>query len=201
MLSAAGGLESALRSVWEGMCLLGQAQSGEPYRLIGAAVALPSDLAPAEKMGLPLIGLHAPIHGYEEQLASRVDHCMAKLKPGRIFGRCNWFVTPSCALHWRADHPASEAFAGITADNAGARLFVRCERQTLRRLPQTSAILFTIGVYVTALTKLTPDNSARLVQALANLPAPEEKRRGDAHFAPALHNWVARHDHQIRRKN
>lgn len=190
MLGAAGGLEGAARSAWEDMCLLDQRKDDEPYRLIGAAVAFPSEWAPADKLGLPLAALHAPIHGYEEQLARGVDHFMAKLKPGRIFGRCNWFVAPTCALHWRADRPASDAFAGITAANAGERLFVRCERQTLRRLPHTGAILFTIGIYVAPLASLTPDNATRLAQALGTLPPAEAQRRGVAHFAPALQQWV-----------
>ncbi len=190
MLGVSGGLADAARAAWEDMCLL-EAQPGEEiYRLIGAAVAFPTDWNPADKLGLGLSALHAPIHGYEEQLASGVDHFMAKLKPGRIFGRCNWFVAPTIALRWRDARPACEAFAGVSAQNAGARLFVRCERQTLRRLPQTGAILFTIGVYVSPLEKLSARNAAWLAQALATIPPAEAQRRGAEYFARALANWV-----------
>lgn len=190
MLGTAGGLENAARSAWEDMCLLSQTSSEDPYRLIGAAVAFPTDWSPADKLGLPLTALHAPIHGYARQLASGVDHFMAKLKPGPIFGRCNWFIAPTGALRWREDRPASEVFAGVTGENAGERLFVRCERQTLRRLPQTGAILFTIGVYISVLAKLTPANAARLAEAATAIPEAEAQRRGTAHFAPALQSWV-----------
>ena len=112
----------------------------------------------------------APIQGYAEQLSSGVDHFMAKLKPGKIFGRCNWFVAPTPALRWIDTEPQSVTFAGVTAENAGERLCVRSERQTLRRLPQTGAIVFTIGVYVEPLAALSPDNLARLVEAVATIP-------------------------------
>ncbi|MEL6878624.1 MAG: heme-dependent oxidative N-demethylase subunit alpha family protein, partial [Pseudomonadota bacterium] len=84
MLAVDGALPEAAKSTHEDMCLLTRFDSEEAYRLIGAAVAWPSDWRPADKLGLPLRALHAPIAGYKEQLASGVDHFMAKLKPGPI---------------------------------------------------------------------------------------------------------------------
>ena len=185
MLGTSGGIGAAARAAWEDMCLLLPDASGV-YRLAAAAVASPTDWHPADKLGLPLIALHAPIHGYAEQLASGVDHFMAQLKPGPVFGRCNWFVAPTDALRWIADEAPEVAFAHVTAENAGETLFVRCERQTLRKLPQTGAILFTIGVFVTPLGQLSPGNVARLAQALRTIPVAEAERRGAAHFAPQV---------------
>lgn len=191
MLGASGGLEMAARSIWEDLCLLAADEDGEPYRLIGAAVAFPTDWHPADKLGQPLIGLHRPIHGYADQLASGVDHFMAKLKPGRIFGRCNWFVSPTSAKRWIDTEPPAQTFAHVTPENAGETLFVRSERQTLRRLPVSGAIVFTIGVYVTALGRLSPGNIARIANALATIPPHEAERRGAAYFAPQLQAFAA----------
>ena len=192
MLGVQGGLEGAARSVWEDICLLAPDKAVEPYRLIGAAVAFPTDWHPADKLGQPLIGLHKPIHGYADQLASGVDHFMAKLKPGRIFGRCNWFISPTAAMRWIDTEPAAQTFAHVSPKNAGETLFVRSERQTLRRLPETGAIVFTIGVYVTALGNLLPANIARMAEALATIPPEEAERRGAAYFAPQLQAFAAR---------
>lgn len=191
LLGAAGGLEGAARAAWEDMCLLARREGEDIYRLIGAAVAFPTDWHPADKIGLPLVALHKPISGYKEQLASGVDHFMAQLRPGAIFGRSNWFVAPTPAWRWIDDAPPSVTFAGLTEGNAGERLFVRCERQTLRRLPQTGAIVFTIGVHVAPLASLAPANLARLAGALATLPEAEAERRGARHFAPALQAYAA----------
>ncbi|QZH75019.1 MAG: DUF3445 domain-containing protein [Erythrobacter sp.] len=185
MVGTSGGLEGAARAMWEDMCLLAPDSEGV-YRLIGAAVAFPTDWHPADKLGLPLIGLHKPIHGYADQLASGVDHFMAKLQPGRIFGRCNWFVSPTDALRWIETDPPEVSFAHVTAQNAGEALFVRSERQTLRRLPQTGVIVFTIGVYVTALGHLAPANLDRMAEALQTIPRQEAERRGSPHFASQL---------------
>ena len=185
ILGLAGGLAEAAKAHHEDMCLLRLFPGEEQYRLVGAAVAWPSDWAPADKMGLPLRALHAPIQGYEEQLASGVDHFMAKLKPGAIYGRANWFIAATDARRWVAQ-PPEIAFVGVTPGNAGERLFVRSERQTLRRLPETGAILFTIGIYVSPLGELSRQNVGMLAGAIASLLAGEGDRRGAGAYADAL---------------
>jgi hypothetical protein len=136
--------------------------------------------------------MHQPIDNYAEQLATPVDRFMAKLKPDAIYGRCNWFVAPTDALRWVGE-PPEQAFARVTPENAGETLYVRSERQTLRRLPQTQAILFTIGVHVAPLGSLSRENIAFMAEALATIPANEARRRGAAHFAPQLQAYAARH--------
>ncbi|WP_226698788.1 heme-dependent oxidative N-demethylase family protein [Qipengyuania gaetbuli] len=185
MLGLSGGLAEAARAHHEDMCLLTLREGDDQYRLVGAAVAWPSDWTPADKLGLPLRALHAPIQGYEEQLASGVDHFMAKLKAGAIYGRCNWFIAATGERRWVAEPPA-QAFAHVTPDNAAETLFVRSERQTLRRLPETGAILFTIGIYVSPLGELSRDNVERLAGAMRTLLDGEGDRRGAGAYAEAL---------------
>ena len=190
---ANGGLEGAARSAWEDMCLLARRPGEAAYRLVGAAVAFPTDWRIADKLGHPMIALHTPIHGYAEQLGSPVDQFMAKLKPGKIYGRCNWFVSPTSDLRWIAEGPPEQEFAHVTPENAGETLFVRSERQTLRKLPESGAIVFTIGIYRTALGMLSPANVARMAESLATIPDPEAKRRGAPYFAPQLQAYAERH--------
>lgn len=186
MLGACGALPQAALAAHEDMCLLTRAPEEDVYRLVGAAVAWPTDWHPSDKIGLPLRALHTPIAGYEEQLATGVDRFMNTLKAGPIYGRCNWFIAPTGARRWIADTPSDEAFAHVTAENAGEALFVRSERQTLRRLPQTGAILFTIGVYVEPLASIAETGVAKLAKAVEYLIDGEDGRRGSASYADAL---------------
>nr|WP_255536249.1 DUF3445 domain-containing protein [Pacificimonas pallii] len=194
MLGLSGGLPEAARAHHEDMCLLTLREGEDQYRLVGTAVAWPSDWTPADKMGLPLRALHAPIQGYEDQLASGVDHFMAKLKPGAIYGRCNWFIAATRARRWVAP-PPEIAFAHVTPDNAGETLFVRSERQTLRRMPETGAIVFTIGVYVEQLGALSRTNIDRLVHAVTQLVQGEGDRRGAPAYASALARFAGMREH------
>lgn len=193
MLGVAGKLPEAAVAAHEDMCLLAKRNNEEVYRLIGAAIAWPSDWRPRDKIGLPLRALHAPIEGYEVQLATGVDRFMATLRAGDIFGRANWFIAPTGADRWMADRPAKEAFAHVSPGNAGETLFVRSERQTLRRLPQTGAILFTIGIYVAPLGSLSPANIAMLGRAVENLVSGEGDRRGATSYASSLIAYARGH--------
>jgi hypothetical protein len=186
MQGVEGALPEAALACHEDLCLLTRAEGEEVYRLIGAAVAWPSDWHPAQKIGLPLRALHAPIAGYEEQLATGVDRFMETLRPGPIYGRCNWFIAATPERRWLPDRPPAEAFAHVTPENAGETLFVRSERQTLRRLPRTQAILFTIGIYVEPLGKLSPTNIAMLGRAVQTLVSGEGDRRGAPAYAASL---------------
>ncbi|WP_284125166.1 heme-dependent oxidative N-demethylase family protein [Parerythrobacter aestuarii] len=195
MLGLSGGLPEAARAHWEDMCLLTRQPDEDFYRLIGAAVGFPTDWRVEDKMGLPLAAMHAPIHGYAEQLATGVDRFMAKLKPGALYGRSNWFVVDSGNLcHLPGER---ELFAGVTAANAGERLFARCERQTLRRLPRTGAILFTIGVYVEPLGKLRGDSVQWLAEAVKAIPPGERERRGIGAYLPALIGYANRRREEL----
>ncbi len=191
MLGQSGELPEAARAHHEDMCLLTRADGEDQYRLIGAAVAWPTDWHPSDKIGLPLRALHAPIAGYEEQLATGVDRFMDTLKPGAIYGRCNWFIAPTGQPRWIADTLPEQAFAHVTRENAGEVLFVRSERQTLRRLPQTGAIVFTIGVYVKPLRTLSAPNIAMLAGAVQTLLSGEGDRRGAPVYARALIAYAA----------
>jgi len=57
---------------------------------------------------------------------------------------------------------------------------------TIDRLPQTGAILFTIGIYVEPLGSLAPENVAMLVRAVGNLVEGEGDRRGAPNYADAM---------------
>ena len=191
MLGVSGGIEAAARAHWEDMCLMVRRAGEDVYRLAAAAVAFPTDWRPADKMGLPLAAMHAPIDGYEEQLSTGVDRFMAKLKAGRIYGRSNWFVVPDGGLrHLPAED--DPGFEGVTTETAGVRLFVRCERQTLRRLPETGAILFTIGVHLEPVGNAGLAGTEKLVAAVASLPEGERRRRGADQFEAALRGYAAK---------
>ncbi len=63
----------------------------------------------------------------------------------------------------------------VTLDNAPDQLILRCERQTLTRLPKTGGVLFTIRTYSRTLRQVLcrpdgPQLAGRLAQASAALP-------------------------------
>lgn len=185
------GLEAAARAHWEDFCLLTPSERGEGYRLAGGALGFPTDWRLEDKLGLALTAVHAPIHGYAEQLAQGVDSFMEGLSADAIFGRANWFVIETADWRYLPSMPAHERFAHVTVENAGETLFVRCERQTLRRLPETGAIVFTIGIHVSPLGELSDANVARIAASVAAIPGGERERRSAPFYAEALAQYAA----------
>lgn len=179
-------LDLAGRLVQEDLCLLEAA--GESYRLIGATLCSPAGWRLAEKIGRPLAAIHAPVPGYGEALARPVDRFFAHLKPGKIAWRLNWGVLDDPAPF----QPAAGPSRAITAEKAGERLWLRVERQTVRRLNATGAVVFTIRTHITPLAAAirTPADAADLAAAIRAMPEAIRHYKRIAPFAPAVLAWL-----------
>ena len=180
-------LDVAGRLVAEDLCLL-QA-SDEGYRLIGASLCFPNRWQLEEKIGQPLDSIHAPVPGFAPALQRPVAHFFAALKPGRILARVNWGIADDPTLF----QPVSRnADAAITAENAATALYLRVERQTLRRLPQSEAVLFTIRTEITPLDRViaTRDDAIDLAGAVRDMSPEMLRYKHLTAVLPALLAWL-----------
>ncbi|MFZ4689947.1 MAG: heme-dependent oxidative N-demethylase subunit alpha family protein [Polymorphobacter sp.] len=179
-----GDLRAAALAAYEDLLVL--LPMGDAHVLAAGALAFPTDWHLAAKIGRPLAAIHAPIPTYQARLSAGVDHVFATLAPGRLLIRSNWNVLESDCLRYLPDRPALARFGHVNAANAGETLFVRVERQVLRRLPQSGAALFSIGIYVEPLAALPRDLQADLAAAVWRVPEDEARRRGTPAYRDAL---------------
>ncbi|MCJ2183037.1 DUF3445 domain-containing protein [Novosphingobium sp. 1949] len=186
ILGVSGGLDACTRAMWEDLCLLVQEAPGAPFRLAAGAVAFPTDWHLPEKMGQGVGAIHTPIQGYAEALEAGVERFLDGLQSFNLFGRTNAFVVASDALRYLPKDSVEARFAHVTPENAGETLYVRCEREVLRRLPRSRAIVFTIGIYRTALGRLGDDAVARIARSVAGFGGLELERRGAPQYGAAL---------------
>lgn len=157
-------LDAAARLVQEDLCLV----SGAGHLLVAAAVAFPSHWRIADKIGLPIAVVHAPVHHYDEELRSRVDTFLGRLAPGRLMIRRNLSIHDHPDL-FRPEPPETfETFTGGLED-----LWLRSERQTLVRLTDHDAVLFTIKTQLAPMAVLAgrPDLATALAARLRPLHA------------------------------
>jgi len=180
-------LDLAGRLVAEDLCLL-QAND-EGYRLIAASLCFPNRWHLEEKIGRPLDFIHAPVPGYAPALERPVTHFFAALKPGRILARVNWGIADDPA---RFQPVGRQADAAVTAANAGSVLYLRLERQTLRRLPQSGAVLFTIATEITPLDRViaTRDDANDLAGAIRDMSPAMLRYKHLTAAAPVLLAWL-----------
>ena len=137
------------------------------WHLVAGYVAFPSAWSLPEKAGLPMEGVHAHVPGFEggTRNATMINRIFDNLQPDLPAVRMNWSIYPSGDLFWPPERGARAEKAGFTAPTN----FIRVERQTLRRLPKTGGIVFTIRIYADplALLKALPDGG-QTARALAS---------------------------------
>lgn len=137
LVSGSSTLEDAALSVQEDLCVL--VHRDGRWRLDAGVVCFPSMWRLSDKIGLPLADVHGPVPAYSSELADRVDRFLDRLRVDRPVWRRNWFIHHFPELHQPEPPPPPRAAVDVPGG-----LWLRSERQTLRRLPQTGAILFTI---------------------------------------------------------
>ncbi len=163
-------LEVAGRLVQEDLCLLRLAPEGPV--LDAAVLCFPSRWSLAEKLGQRLAMIHTRVPFYADRLAKPVDRLMPNLRDGKLVVRLNWGMTDDPALYAESRKFRRELNPDVTTQNAGAKLWLRVERQTLRLLPQSGAVLFGIRTHLYTVDRLAADRqvAADLAAAVRGLP-------------------------------
>lgn len=122
--------------------------------LVAACVCFPASWTLAQKIGRPMLDMHAPVARYDAGMGARVERVMANLKAGEPVWRANFMRYNDPALYQPRPEGVSRGY-----DPAGPT-YMRVERQTLTRLPDTGAVVFTIHTYLAPWDALTPDQQA-----------------------------------------
>ncbi len=138
-------LYAAARAVPDDLILM--EKTGGAWRLTALSLSAGTFFTASEVIGRALAELHAPVPGFGERFLTRVTRIFDALQPGSIVERRNWTVTLGGDL-FAPDGPSVRArLPVIDPATAGEALFVRVERQTLRRLPETGGLVFTIRIW------------------------------------------------------
>lgn len=132
----------------EDCCIL--EHDGNGWVLTAACVCFPSRWTLTEKIGRDLMAIHAPVPSYVTLLSAPVEGFFDRLKPDQPKWRLNWTILDTSELHLPTGsaHRRKELL-----DDLGDLTF-RVERQTLRRMENTGAVVFTIRNYTTPLSTL-----------------------------------------------
>jgi hypothetical protein len=162
-------IDAAARVVQEDLCLM--VNDGDSWVLGAASVCFPSRWDLAGKLGQDLAGIHQSVPGYAEALGQPTETFFDRLRPERPVWRLNWTLIDHPALHQpdpatRIPGPPTDR----TAPGERPGLWLRVERQTLRRLEHTDAVIFTIRTYVSALEDHIQRHPKVVPALLATLP-------------------------------
>ena len=138
-------LVEAARHISDDLCLM-EKHAGQ-WVLTAASLCAPSYFSAFEVVGKALSGLHAPVPGFNDNLHDRVARIFDHITADQVLERRNWTLLNSDALFTPDPAPIRALIPDIVPEGAADALFVRSERQTIRRLPRTGGVLFTIRIH------------------------------------------------------
>jgi hypothetical protein len=179
------------RRVVDDLCLLDRApgaEGPEAERLVvvAGAVAHPNRWRLADKLGRSMAGVHGPVPGYPGRLADQVERVLGSLRPDRALERRSWALLDDPTLH----QPV--ATAGVPDRFEPTGLWLRVERQALRRLPASGAVTFAIRTRQWRVDRLAdhPEQAAGLAASLRSTPDDLAAYKGVAAIRAPLLAWL-----------
>ncbi|GAA5966359.1 hypothetical protein JCM21900_005146 [Sporobolomyces salmonicolor] len=163
--------------------------SGGQYRFVAGSICTAGSWRLRDKLGLTLDEIHftGQVPQYAEKYQKSMNRFFANLMEDRIVERNNYFFQTDSALAWStASNGPEEIFddlekgpnPDLLKQTEGASeplqatdvdtIHFRTERQTLRRLPKSKAILFTIRTYLDPVSELVKESGVpgRMASAL-----------------------------------
>jgi dimethylamine monooxygenase subunit A len=182
-------IELAGRLVQEDLCLMSAGENG--YRLVAGVLCFPSHWRLLDKLGRSLGKIHEPVPGFAERLGPTVDRFFESIRAERPVWRANWALVDTPELHLSPEHRGKPA--SVSAENAGERLWLRVERQTLRRLPRSGDVLFTIHTSVVPLAEALRTPAAKALAARVRaMPEDLARYKSIAPIRAPLLAWLER---------
>ena len=125
---------------------------GGKYRLEAFVNCFPSGFNTRSKLNLLLADVHLPVPGYKQKLEKSMDRFFASMPEGKIVKRFNWSINTNGELFCLEGNHMSEAeLEALLKKEAEEEIdlnktVLRCERQTLHRLPKSKALVFAFKV-------------------------------------------------------
>jgi len=163
------------------------AANGEEQLLfVAGVVCSPSRWRLNTKMGKDMLATHQPVARYGEHIGAPVDTLLRRLTVDRPLWRSNWTLEDHPAL-FQPEPP--EKPLGVAAD----QLWIRMERETLRRLPNTGGVLFTIRGFQQSLPDYvggSPERARTLYALIERLPEDVARYKSIFAYREAVLGWL-----------
>ncbi|VEU22531.1 DEKNAAC103409 [Brettanomyces naardenensis] len=179
--------------VQDDLAILIENENGE-YVLKAGAIMLAGFWRLKDKFNLPLSKIHTSgnVPKYKEKLQKGMEKFFVRLTCDKPVVRNNYFIQTDDDLAWSPSigKEANEKVGWYTAEPATdvSKLYYRSERQSVRRLPKTGAIAFTIRTYFLPVTKMCqePYVPRRLLNGIVSWEDSVKEYRGFDKFKDVL---------------
>lgn len=147
-------LLTARSIVQQDLCIM--MQSNEEHFLAAAAMCFPASWKLSEKIMQPMSVIHKPVDEFTDNIGKRVERMFSMMRPDQDMWRANWLIYNDPNLY--QPRRASES----RPKDSSKEQWVRVERQSFCKLPNTKAIIFGIHTYLVPFSCLTDNQKVTL---------------------------------------
>ncbi len=153
-------LQIAAQLVQEDLLIM--RRDGTGWRLAAGSLCFPSSWSLGKKFSRRMEDIHAPVPGFgpATRNAAMINRIFDKLQLEQPVWRMNWSIYSDDQLFHddrRAEH--------MERQEIDAGVFLRVEYQTLRKLPESGDLLFTVRIHIDPLSLLSEHPDRRQICA------------------------------------
>ncbi|KAF3053045.1 hypothetical protein E8E11_011583 [Didymella keratinophila] len=198
-------MQICARLVQDDLAIMIERPDGQYYLLAGA-ILLAGFWRLEDKFQMALSEIHTSgdVPQYKEKLEKGMLNMFKRLQPEKPVLRNNYFIQVDDNLAW-SESLGSEDEDGINWASAEkiegvSNVWFRSERQSLRRLPRSGGIVFTIRTYFHPITEICkePYVPGRLASAMRSWGDDVSRYKGKAQYADAVLNYLdVMHEKQL----
>ncbi len=150
-------------------------------------------------IGMNFMEWHGPVPlAHNLGIFERALKFLLNLQQGKPVRRLNWTMTINPRLDTSPEnyHKWGTDRATVTPENVGNKVHLRCELQSLWRLPRSNAILFVIRCYLIKMEELVtvPKWARRFHRVLRDLPPELVDYKGLTRYRPTTVEWLSKYD-------
>ncbi|PSN64318.1 hypothetical protein BS50DRAFT_602058 [Corynespora cassiicola Philippines] len=199
-------MQMAARTVQDDLAIMFEKADGQYYLLAGS-ILLAGFWRLEDKLGMALSEIHTSgdVPQYKERLEKGMMNFFRRVQPDKAVLRNNYFIQVDDQLAWSPSIGSedSEGIGWFTAEkNKPIRWhYFRSERQSLRRLPRSGGVVFTIRTYFHPITEICeePYVPGRLASAVRSWGDDVSRYKGKERYQDVLLEYLdMKHDEQVK---
>ncbi|KAH7026390.1 alpha-1,2-mannosyltransferase [Microdochium trichocladiopsis] len=200
-------MQMCARLVQDDLAIMIEKEDGQYYLLAGA-ILLAGFWRLTDKLGMPLSEIHTSgsVPQYKEKLEKGMMNFFRRLKPEEMVARNNYFVQVDDELAWSwsigDEDAALVSWSTAEKNRAIQHHHFRSERQTLRRLPRSGGVVFTIRTYFHPMTEIAEEDyvPGRLASAVRSWGDDVSRYKGKDKYGAVLLEYLdSKHEEQLAR--
>lgn len=198
-------MQMAARMVQDDLAIMFEKPDGQYYLLAGA-ILLAGFWRLEDKFGMPLSEIHTSgeVPQFREKLEKGMMNFFRRVKPEDPVLRNNYFLQVDDDLAWShsigSEDSPEAAWSTAEKNKAIEHHYFRSERQSLRRLPRSGGVVFTIRTYFHPIKEIVEEDyvPGRLASAVRSWGADVSRYKGRERYQDVLLEYLDRkHQEQV----